>query len=195
MRHHVGYFHSGQSSLQGNTFFLCRPGRQSSLIGGGGRKNIWGSQINFPQNFGREDQKKRYSPEITPRRYGPFASFRGTILARGTFLAWRGATEPYDADLGSSPQSHGWRPKEGLWHEILGFVLAFTRVFRLGTRLYSRLVGTSSDLRGHGPEMPSVAPGLHRRFSNNSRHSKHIKLGRHGWRSRLSRYGKQVQKI
>ena len=45
--------------------------------GGGG-----GAQIHFFLKFGSEDQK-RSSSHITPRRYGLFASFRGTILALG----------------------------------------------------------------------------------------------------------------
>ena len=73
----------------------------------GAEKIFGGAQVNFFSNSGVKT-KKRFSSQITPSGYGPFASFRGTILTReDTFIAWRGATEFYGADLGSSPQIQG----------------------------------------------------------------------------------------
>ena len=105
-------------------------------MGGRGRKNIWGTQIHFSLEFGSEGQKKS-SSQILTRGYGPFDSFRGTILAWGggvgTLLAWR--VKP-NLMVRISVLAHKFRgedQKKGFRREILGFVLAFIRVFRPGT--------------------------------------------------------------
>ena len=105
-----------------------------------------------------KNKKKRFSSQITPNGYEPFASFCSTILAReGIYVhSLRGATESYAR---ISVPAHKFRvedpQKKGLRCEILDLVLAFTCVFCPGTRLCSRLEeGTSSGLGGHGPEMP-----------------------------------------
>ena len=51
--------------------------RQSSVIGGGGRKNVWGAQINFTFIFGREEKKSLHSGRL-----------RGTILAWGAYFSF-----------------------------------------------------------------------------------------------------------
>ena len=110
------------------------------------------AQINFFLRFWSEEQKKNFfSSQITPNRYGRFASFRSTILAQeGTFIAWRGATESY---VRISVPAHNAgvktkKKKKRLRCEILGLVLAFTCVFRPGTRLYSRLGGARAEIWG-----------------------------------------------
>ena len=124
---------------------LCRfqAGRRSNVTGGGGgtEKILGGIQIKFSLKFWSEDQKKS-SFQIAPSGYGPFASFRGTIMA------WRGATGPYGTELGFCPQIQD-EDQKSLRCEIFGFVLAFTCVFRPETRLYSHLGGTCSILGGH----------------------------------------------
>ena len=72
------------------------------------KKYLGGTDKFFTQIWGLTP-KKRSSSQITPQGYSSlFAFFRGTILARGnTFLACRGATESYGADLGSCPQIQG----------------------------------------------------------------------------------------
>ena len=93
--------------------------------------------------------KERSPSHITPRGYRPFASFRGTILARGwgTFslegrngiLCCRSRFKLTNLGVKTKNQKKRFRRK------ILGFVLAFNRVFLSGTRLYLRLGSTSSD--------------------------------------------------
>ena len=52
------------------------------------------------------------------------------------------------------------KTKKGLQFEILSFVLALTRVFRPGMRLYSRFWGGQAVFWGDkGPEMHSIGNG------------------------------------
>ena len=78
--------------------------------------------LNFSSNSGVKTKKKHsFHPKLRPSEYGPFASFRGTILAReGTLIAWLSATESYGADLGSYPFRDEDQTKKGLRRKILG---------------------------------------------------------------------------
>ena len=94
-------------------------------------EKIFGEQKKISLIFGVKT-KKRSSSQLTPRGYDPFASFRGTTLARGrggTLMARRGATGSYASYFGSCPQIQGAYQKKGLRREMLGFVLAFTCLF------------------------------------------------------------------
>ena len=82
--------------------------------------------------------KKRSSSKLTPRGYGPLASFRGIILARRGAQSW-GARNLIVQNFRSCPLS-----QKSLRCKILDFVLAFIRIFCPGTRLYSRLVGAQA---------------------------------------------------
>ena len=95
--------------------------RQSSVI----RviKNIWGEQKTPP--------KKGLHPKLRPMDPGLLPPFGAQFSLGGKFTAWWGAKESYGADLSSSPQIQG--------RKILRFFLAFTRVFRPGTKLSSCL--------------------------------------------------------
>ena len=75
-------------------------------------EKIFGEQKKISLIFGVKT-KKRSSSQLTPRGYDSFASFRGTILARGggggggTLMARRGAMGSYAAYFGSCPQIQG----------------------------------------------------------------------------------------
>ena len=132
--------------------------RRSSVTGGGGQKKYLArAQINFSLKSRSEDQKrkKRSSSQITPRVYGPFASFRGTIFDRGagTFIAWWGRRNLMMRFSVLAHKFRGEDQKKGFRCKILAVVLAFSCVFRPGIRLYLRLEGKSSILGGTGPEM------------------------------------------
>ena len=72
-----------------------------------------------------------------PRGYGPFDSFRGTILAWGggvgTLLAWWVGPNLMVRISVLAHKFRGEDQKKDLRHKILGFVLAFICVFRPGT--------------------------------------------------------------
>ena len=100
-----------------------------------------------------------------PRGYGPFASFRGTILTRGHILSQAERDGILWCGSRVLPTNLGVKVKKiGLWLEMLSFVLAFTRVFCPGTRLYSALGGGCAQVVFWGAQAPKctpVAPGLH----------------------------------
>ena len=97
----------------------------------GAEKIFEGAQVNFFLIFWNEDQKKVFYPKLRPV---------------DTFIARRGATESYGADLGSSPQIQGRNTKKkgssarNLWLRLC----VYLRFFRFETRLYSRLGGAKA---------------------------------------------------
>ena len=113
--------------------------------GGGGQKNIWGTQINFTLIFGSDDQKTKQKKVLILAVY----LFRGTSLGLGEGGAERSLM------VQNSFLSHKFRcedKKKGFWRKISGFVFAFTRVYRPRTKFYSCLGGgTSSIFGGHRP--------------------------------------------
>ena len=81
---------------------------------------------------GRLGRKK----QIMPREYGPFASFRDSILARrwegGLVYTLAGRDEILWCKSRFLPANSKVKTenKKGVQREILGFVLSFTCVFR-----------------------------------------------------------------
>ena len=108
---------------------------QRSVTGGGeeGLKKYLGGTEKIFLKFGCEDQKKGlYSKFVL---YSGYNSRSGehihNLAGRNGILGCGSRFLPTNSGLKSK--------KKGLWHKVLGFVLAFTCVFRPGTRLYSRL--------------------------------------------------------
>ena len=116
--------------------------------------------------------KKRSSSQITPRGYGPFASFRGTILVRGesTFIAWRGAT---NLMVRISVFAHKFRGNDQK-KKNLKFRLGVHSCFSPWNETLLTLDWVQAVFwgEGTGPERPkctSVAPGLLLSFGHNPR--------------------------
>ena len=122
------------------------------LWAGGGQKKYLGGTDNFVSSKSGVKAKKKVFISNYALWLRAVCSLSGHNSRSGnTFLAERGPTESNDADLGSCPQIQGWRPKNGLRRKIVGFVFAFPRFFRPGTRLYSCLGVTRSIFGGHRP--------------------------------------------
>ena len=133
---------------------LCRfqAGRRSNVTGGrgGAEKILGGIQIKFSLKFWSEDQKKS-SFQIAPSGYGPFASFRGTIMA------WRGATGPYGTELGFCQQIQDEDQKKVFgakslalcWRSLVFFVLKrdFTHTWEAHAVFWG---GTGAEMHSRG---------------------------------------------
>ena len=144
--------------------------RRSSVTGGGEgqKKYLERAQINFSLKCWSEDQKRKkkvFIPNYAPciravcLLSGHNSRSGGEGGKAGTFIAWWGRR---NLILRFSVLAHKFRgedQKKGFRLEILAFILAFSRVFRPGIRLYSRLEDRSSILGGTGPEMDSSDTG------------------------------------
>ena len=108
---------------------------------GGGRKNIWGAQINFTLIFGTEDQKRKKGLCGAKVLLGGARSLPARV--QWNLMVWF---------LLLAHKFRGENQKKGLWRDILISVLAFARVFCPRTYFYSRWGGTSSILGGPKPQ-------------------------------------------
>ena len=124
------------------------------MTGGGGQKNIWGAQINFTLIFGK-DQKKGLHP-------GHLPSFEAQVSLEEARSLPDGAR--WNLMVRISLLAHKFRDKDqkkGFRREIVGSVMAFTRVFLLETKFYSRLEGHKQYFWGaEVAKCTPVAPGL-----------------------------------
>ena len=129
--------------------------------GGGGRKLFGGALINFLSNSGVKTKKEISSSQITACGYQPLAPFGARLLLGEHVHSLAGQSGILWCGSRFLPTNSGVKTKKGLWCEILGFVLAFTRVFRPEKRLYSRLGGGGHKqyFGRHRPEMHSSGTG------------------------------------
>ena len=111
------------------------------MTGGGG------AQINFTFIFGRKNQKKVFILAVN------LFSVHKSRLGKGARSLPGGARRNRMVQISLLPQDSGVKTKKkGLRREILGLVFAYTRLFRPGTKLYSRLGSISSNLGVHRPQ-------------------------------------------
>ena len=126
--------------------------RHSSMTGGGGggegRKNIWGAQINFTLIFGREDQKNK-NKGLHPGLL-PFFGAQVSLGGRARSMPGRARRNLMVRISLLAHKFRGKGQKKDLQREILGSLLSFTRVFRPGTKFYSRWGGTGPKTHSGG---------------------------------------------
>ena len=159
--------------------------RQNSVTGGEDRKNIGGGHRLIFSSNSEVKTKKVFNPNYTAWIWAVCPLSRHNSRSGVTFIARRGAMETYGVDVGSCPQIQWRRQKKRSSARNLRLRLAFTRVFRPGKRLYSRLSSIyftlhsiyftrlysrlSSILGAEASKCTTVAPGLFRFFGHSAR--------------------------
>ena len=96
------------SKLGARVAWLGKGGRK---IFGGADKIFGGAHVNFSLEIGSEDQKKVFIPNYARWIWIVCLLSAHKSRSGGLFIAWRGVTESFGADLGSCLQIHEWWPK------------------------------------------------------------------------------------
>ena len=135
--------------------------RQRSVIGGH-KQFFWGG-IFFSSNSRMNTKKNVFIPNyaacVRVCCLLPGHNFCTGMGARSSPGRGVGTTGLYGANLGTCPQIYWWRPKKRSSSRNLSLPHDVYSYFCPTTKVYSRLLGTSSTLGGTGPKLHFSATG------------------------------------